>query len=140
MNKYNEENPDNIISFNRENIKETYYQFYDFIRYKALKDCILDFYIEQSAKPNELKNYVDELEYEHKFDLNNLKKLLDDIADKAKAVEDIFINTRSSMAAKHVMRGSRSITKYYPTHLSKTGYYRDVTPTGYDYPTRRRIF
>lgn len=130
ISEYNEENLANPMIVTRENIKEDYFELYMFVKYKALKDCILEFYIQEAAKPNRIKNQTGDLVYEHEFDLDRLKGLLDDIENEYERWQEDLITITAD--PKAVLRGRYSWNKYYPTHLSSTGFNRDVTPTGYD--------
>lgn len=135
VNKYNETNPAEPIIINKSNIQKQYFTIYMFVKYKALRDCLLDFYIKQSAKPSDIKNQAGDLLYEHTIDLSNLKELLDEIEDEYERWEkEIVAITASPKAA---MRGKYSYTKYYPTKLGASGYGRDRYPVGFDLYGRR---
>lgn len=139
--EYNRENYVEQMIVTRENIKEDYFELYMFVRYKALRDCILEFYIQEAAKPNRIKNQTGDLIYEHEFDLDRLKALLDEIEDEYGKWEEELITITAD--PKAILRGKYSWNKYHPTRLSTTGFDRDVTPVGYDVysrvSNRRRI-
>lgn len=130
INQYNEDNFVEPMMVTRDNIKTDYFKLYMFVRYKALKDCVLEFYIQEAAKPNRIKNQTGDLAYEHEFDLDRLKKLLDDIEYEYGKWEEELITITAD--PKAVLRGKYSWNKYYPTHLASSGFNRDQTPTGYD--------
>lgn len=127
--QYNKDSMEQII-LDKETIKEDSYRVYMFIKYKALKDCILDFYIKEAAKPNRIKNQTGDLVYEHEFDLDRLRRLLKEIEDEYEKWEEELITITAD--PKAVLRGKYSWNKYYPTNLSNSGYGRDNMPTGYD--------
>ena len=129
--EYNEDNLVNPMIVTRENIKDDYFELYMFVKYKALRDCILEFYIQEAAKPNRIKNQTGDLIYEHDFDLNRLKALLDEIEDEYQKWQEELVTITAD--PKAVLRGRYSWNKYQPTRLSETGFNRDKTPTGFDY-------
>lgn len=136
IDKYNRSNPAEPIMMNKHNIQKRYFTIYMFIKYKALRDCLLDFFIKESAKPNNIKNQVGDLVYEHTMDLNKIKNLLDDIEDEYKKWEEEIVAITASPRA--VTRGQYSYTKVYPTRLGSSGYGRDRYPTGIDFHSRRK--
>lgn len=139
IDKYNESNPAEPIAVNKYNIKTQHFEIYMFIKYKALRDCLLDFYIKKASEPNNIKNTTGDLSYEHDFDLSAIKELLDDIQKQYEEWEKEIV-TRTAVP-KAALRGKYSYTKVYPTHLSSSGYGRDKYPTGFDVysnPYRRR--
>lgn len=130
--------PHEMIELNRETIIEEYYEIYMFVKYKALRDCLLDFYIKEAAKPNRIKNQTGDLMYEHEFDLDRIKKLLDKIEQDYDDLEKEFVSKASPRSA---LRGKYSNIKYYPTNYRSSGYNRDTYPTGFDvypYPKKGR--
>lgn len=130
INEANEDKYMDKLVVTRENIKDDYFALYMFIKYKALRDCILEFYIQEAAKPNRIKNQTGDLVYEHEFDLSRLKALLDEIEGEYDKWESELVTITAD--PKAVLRGRYSWNKYYPTNLASTGFNRDVTPTGYD--------
>lgn len=122
--------PHEQITLEKETIIQDYYEIYMFIRYKALRDCLLEFYIKEAAKPDSIKNQTGDLLYEHDFDLTRIKDLLDKIEDEYDDLEREFITVTA--APRQILRGKYSYNKYYPTHLSSSGYGRDKTPVGFD--------
>lgn len=130
INEYNKDAYMDKMIVTRENIKEDYFELYMFVRYKALKDCVLEFYMQEVAKPSKIKNQTGDLVYEHEFDLSTLKDLLDEIEDEYEKWQEELITITAD--PKAVLRGRYSWNKYYPTNLSNSGFNRDVTPTGYD--------
>lgn len=136
IDKYNSSNPGEPIMMNKHNIQTKYFTIYMFIKYKALRDCLLDFFIKESAKPHSVKNQAGDLVYEHTMDLNKIKDLLDDIEDEYKKWEEETVAITASPRA--VTRGKYSYTKVYPTRLGSSGYGRDKYPTGIDLHSRRR--
>lgn len=127
--QHNKDAIDQII-LEKETIKEEVYGMYMFIKYKALKDCILDFYIKEASRPNRIKNQTGDLVYEHEFDLERLRKLIEEIEEEYEKWRGEL--TTITADPKSVLRGKYSWTKYYPTNLSTSGYSRDNMPTGYD--------
>ena len=135
IDRYNEKNPMEPMHVTKDNVQSQHFTVYMFTKYKALRDCLLDFYIKEAAKPHRIKNQTGDLIYEHEFDLAAIKKLLDDIEDEYGKWEDEIITITAS--PKAVMRGQYSYVKYYPTRLNKTGYSRDRYPVGFDTYRRR---
>lgn len=136
VDKYNESNPMETMNVTKSNIQSQYFSVYMFVKYKALRDCLLDFYIKEAAKPSRIKNQTGDLVYEHEFDLSAIKSLLDDIEDEYEKWEEEIVAITAS--PKAVMRGQYSHVKYYPTRLNSTGFGRDRYPTGFDIYSRRR--
>lgn len=134
LREYNSENPMEQIILDRDTIKDDNYKFYMFIKYKALKDCLLDFYIKEAAKPNRIKNQTGDLMYEHDFDLKRIKDLLDDIEKEYEDWQDEIVTITAD--PKAVLRGKYAYNKYMPTHLTCSGFDRDKTPVGYDIYSR----
>ena len=132
--EFNKESYPEQMVVTRENIKNEYFELYMFVRYKALRDCILEFYIQEAAKPNRIKNQTGDLVYEHEFDLKRLKDLLDEIEDEYGKWEEKIITITAD--PKALLRGKYSWNKYHPTRLSTTGFNRDVTPVGFDIYSR----
>lgn len=133
--KYNELYPMDPMNVTKSNVQSQHFTVYMFVKYKALKDCLLDFYIKEAAKPSKIKNQTGDLVYEHEFDLSAIKKLLDDIEGEYEKWEKEIISITAS--PKAVLRGQYSNVKYYPTRLSQSGYSRDKYPTGFDLYRRR---
>lgn len=120
----------NYMTLDKDNIQIRHYEIYMFIKYKALRDCLLDFYIKEAAKPDTIKNQTGDLIYEHKFNLKAIKDLLDDIEEEHEEwVEKVITITASPMTA---LRGRTAIHKVYPTKLEHSGYGRDRFPKGID--------
>ena len=136
VDQYNESNPAEPMIITERNIKAEHFTVYMFIKYKALRDCLLDFYIKEAAKPKRIKNQAGDLIYEHEYDLSFIKDLLDDIENEYEKWEEEIVAITASPVA--VMRGQYSHVKYYPTRLGKSGYSRDRYPTGFDIYSRRR--
>lgn len=134
IDKFNEDNITDTMIVTRENIKDKYFKLYMFVRYKALKDCVLEFYIQEAAKPNRIKNQTGDLVYEHDFDLDRLKDLLDEIEDEYEKWEEELVTITAD--PKAVLRGKYSWNKYYPTNLASSGFNRDKTPVGFDIYSR----
>lgn len=130
VDKYNDLNPAEPMNVNKYNIQSQHFTVYMFIKYKALRDCLLDFYIKEAAKPKKIKNQAGDLIYEHEYDLSAIKELLDDIEDEYEKWEEEIVTITAS--PKAVTRGKYSYTKVYPTRLGSSGYGRDRYPVGID--------
>lgn len=71
------------IDMNKDNIKEEYYPFYMFIRYRTVYECLLEFYMIAATNPIKFKDAISDLSREEEYDLKYLKSLLDDYRKKA---------------------------------------------------------
>lgn len=135
--RYNEKKPYEPMSLDAKTIKEDNFTMYMFIKYKALRDCLLDFYIKEASQPKRLRNQASDLQYEHEYDFNAIKKLLDDIEKEYEEWEEKIVANTS--VVEIALRGKYSFNKLYPTNLSSSGYNRDRYPRGIDtgYPRWR---
>lgn len=109
------------IVLDKETIETDNYGYYMFIKYKAVRECILSTYIELSSNPERIKNQTSDLIYEHQFDLANLKKLLDVLDKEADDWEKELVTISAS--PKQTILGKYACHPYHSTGL--TGYGRD---------------
>lgn len=73
----------NKIELNKETLKEDYYPFYMFIKYRAVYESILEFYMIAATNPIKFKDAISDLSREEEYDLKYLKDLLDDFEQEA---------------------------------------------------------
>jgi hypothetical protein len=119
--KANKDNRTPIV-VTKENIKEDYFPFYMFIKYRALNDCIKEYYIEMVTKPNSIRNEMSDTKTEEKYDLNAVKSLLKDIeyeyAEWSKKVVTITADPKWALRGKFAYPIDYSSTKYHSTNLN----------------------
>lgn len=128
--RYNEKNPYEPMVINKDTLQQDNFVLYMFIKYKALKDCLLDFYIKEASKPERIRNQTGDLQYEHEFNLQAIKKLLDDIQKEYEEWEEKLVANTS--VVEIALRGKYAQHKLYPTNLASSGYNRDRYPRGID--------
>lgn len=117
------------VIFSSENIKEDYYPFYMFVKYRTVVECIKEFYISAVSNPSEYHDVLSDLEREEKMDLDAIKKLLDSLNAEA----DDWIELVATITAdpEWALRGKYSFAvtnynykPYHPTGLSSSDWNR----------------
>ena len=114
------------IVFTEENLKDDYYPFYMFIRYRAAVESLKEFYIGAVSRPEEFKDELSDLAREEKMNLDAIKDLIDDLNDTADEwLELVVIITADPEWA---LRGKYSIAitpqsfkPYHDTFIDRKG-------------------
>ena len=117
------------VIFSQENIKEDYYPFYMFVKYRAVVECIKEFYISAVSNPSEFHDVLSDLERKEKMDLAAIKKLLDSLTEEADNWIELVITITAD--PKWALRGKYSFAvtnynykPYHPTGLDRTDWSR----------------
>ena len=115
--------------FSEADMKQDYYPFYMFVKYKAVVECIKEFYIEAVSKPSEFHDVLSDLERTEKMDLSAIKLLLDKLEQEA----DDWLELVATITAdpQWALRGKYSFAvtnynykPYHPTGLDRTNWSR----------------
>lgn len=119
------ETEDMIVT--RDNIKTEYYPFYMYIKYISLYNCLKEYYIHAITKPNKVKEQLADLSKEEAYDLNAIKKLLDDTKKEAddwlEWIVTITADPKWAVRGKYSLAINNSFSRpYHSTGL--TGYNR----------------
>lgn len=115
--------------FNIDNIKEDYYPFYMFVKYKAVANCVRSFYMKVVSQPYKFRDILSDLERDEEMDLDALKHFLDDLDTEAEDwLELVVVITADPQWA---LRGKYSYAimnqaykPYHPTLINRQGWDR----------------
>lgn len=120
------ENELHPIKFTKNNLKDDYYPFYMFIRYRAAAEAIKEFYIGAVTRPSEYKDELSDLAREEKMDLSAIKKLLDSLNDEADEWLELLVvltaDPQWALRGKYSYAISMEMFKpYHQTYVDKKG-------------------
>ena len=112
--------------FTIENIKEEYYPFYMFVKYKAAVESLKEFYIGAITDPYKYKDALSDLIREEEMDLNAIKKLIDDLNLEAEEYLNYIVTMTTD--PEWALRGKYSYAipmpfsrPYHDTFIDKKG-------------------
>lgn len=120
------------IELDKDTLKEDYYPFYMFIKYRAVYESILEFYMIAATNPIKFKDAISDLSREEEYDLKYLKDLLDDFEQEAEDWLEMIITITADPQWAVRAKTSRAITykfskpyhKYPVDGYSRGGYNR----------------
>lgn len=120
----------NKIELDKETLKEEYYPFYMFIKYRAVYESILEFYMIAATNPIKFKDAISDLSREEEYDLKYLKGLLDDFEQEAEDWLDMIVTitadpqwaVRGKTARAITYKFSKPYHKYPVNGYDRGGY------------------
>ena len=112
--------------FSKENIKEKYYPFYMYVKYKAAVESLKEFYITAVTHPYKYKDELSDLAREEEYDLDAIAKLLNMLEDDAEywlgQVTTITADPEWALRGKYSYAISLEFSRpYHGTYIDKKG-------------------
>lgn len=99
-----------IPDFNSDDFQEDYYPFYMFVKYHAMADAVKEYYIKALSNPKKWKDTLSDLGREEEYDLDGLRKLLDDLEHQADEWLELVVTITAD--PKWALRGKYSYAVY----------------------------
>ena len=114
------------IVFTKANLKDEYYPFYMFIKYRAAVESLKEYYIGAITRPYELKDELSDLTREEKMDLGAIKNLINDLGKEADDWLSLVVNLTAdpewALRGKYSYAISMEMFKpYHETFISNKG-------------------
>lgn len=114
------------ITFTKSNLKDEYYPFYMFIRYRAAVESLKEYYIGAITRPYEFKDELSDLKREEKMDLSAIKNLINDLGKEADEWLELVVHLTAdpqwALRGKYSYAISMEMFKpYHDTFVDKKG-------------------
>lgn len=114
------------VDLNTQNIKEDFYPFYMFVKYKAAVETLKEFYIGALTHPYKYKDQISDLSREEEMDFDALKALIDDLEEQADEWLDNIVTITAdpewALRGKYSYALSLEFSKpYHNTYIDKKG-------------------
>ena len=123
---YKQDGVDKSIDLSKEDLKNDYYPFYSFIKYRAAVECLREFYIGAISNPYKFRDELSDLAREQEMDLSAIKALIDDFEAQADDWLDLVVTITAD--PKWALRGKYSyalslemMKPYHNTYIDKKG-------------------
>ena len=115
-----------IKDFTVENVREEYYPFFMFIKYKAAVESLKEFYIGAVTDPYKYKDALSDLIREEEMDLEAIKKLIDDLNLEAEEYLNYIVTMTAdpewALRGKYAYSMSLPFSRpYHDTFIDKKG-------------------
>ena len=99
-----------VPDFNSDNFQEDYYPFYMFIKHTAMVEALKEYYISALSNPKKWKDTLSDLGREEEWDLNGIKKLIDELSHDAEKWLELVVTITAD--PKWALRGKYSYSIY----------------------------
>lgn len=129
------ENQSQALDFNKVNVQEDYYPFYQFVKFHATVEALKEHYIELISNPYKWRDMLSDLEREEVWDFDAWRKLMDDFEKEADEWLELVVTITAD--PKWALRGKYCYSTFYtnsnPYHRIQWGYppHKDSYNRGY---------
>ena len=105
------ENVSQVPDFNKVNVQEDYYPFYQFVKFHATVESLKEHYIELISNPYKWRDMLSDLEREETWDFDAWRKLMDDFEKEADEWLELVITITAD--PKWALRGKYCYSTFY---------------------------